>query len=368
MSHRLRMRGFTLVELLVVIAIIGILVALLLPAIQAARQAALKNSCRNNMKQLALACQNHNDTFKTFPSLWFSNVSGTGTGAKGDMTMAGGAVSYSWIVRLLPFIEEDTLYKSISAKSGKFSVASNASTLTVVDSSGNAVNPGRIRLGQILCPSYSGEPETSTASPAANQASNYIAIPATKTALLTSYSGTFPGSSTTPADGMIIPDKLARGSSMARMADGTSKTAVLGESKEGITQNGASTQYFRWFMPIETYACGWGGGMGATTTKPRFNGTTWEPCAITSPSIPDSIGLNFGINTAVTPNFPKFETATDAPRSFGPSSDHMGGIVIHGMGDGSVQEVTDTGTDAKIYYASITARGGENVPSIGAGN
>ncbi len=47
--------GFTLIELLVVIAIIGVLVSLLLPAVQAAREAARRTSCRNNLRQLALA-------------------------------------------------------------------------------------------------------------------------------------------------------------------------------------------------------------------------------------------------------------------------------------------------------------------------
>ncbi len=102
-----RSRGFTLVELLVVIAIIGILVALLLPAVQAAREAARRMSCGNNLKQLGLAMHNYLDTYKSLPIHY-----GQGGGVAGtpyNNTNAG----RSWIVGILPFIEQGPLYDQI---------------------------------------------------------------------------------------------------------------------------------------------------------------------------------------------------------------------------------------------------------------
>src|SRR6056297_38798 len=103
-------KGFTLVELLVVIAIIGVLVGLLLPAVQAAREAARRMSCSNNFKQVGLAIQNYHSTYKQIPT------NGTGTaripGING--TNNSNRLFLSWLVPILPFMEQQALWEQIS--------------------------------------------------------------------------------------------------------------------------------------------------------------------------------------------------------------------------------------------------------------
>ena len=73
-----RKSAFTLVELLVVIAIIGMLVALLLPAVNAARGAARRSACSSNIRQLGVALQNFQTSFRHYPSSWRPPGNGSG--------------------------------------------------------------------------------------------------------------------------------------------------------------------------------------------------------------------------------------------------------------------------------------------------
>jgi len=92
------------VEILVVIAIIGILVALLLPAIQSAREAARRAQCANNLKQIGLACLNHVDTHKYWPS------GGWGFDWTADSDRGYGPDQPgSWIFNVLDYVEEGNL-------------------------------------------------------------------------------------------------------------------------------------------------------------------------------------------------------------------------------------------------------------------
>jgi type II secretory pathway pseudopilin PulG len=90
-------RAFTLFQLLVILAILGILLGLLLPAVAKARQAAARAASVNNLKQIGIAVHSYHDVYNKLPP---------GRDANG----------YSAAAQVLPFLEQDNVYRMIDFK------------------------------------------------------------------------------------------------------------------------------------------------------------------------------------------------------------------------------------------------------------
>ena len=111
--HSIR-RAFTLVELLVVIAVIAVLIGLLLPAVQAARETSRRLQCMNNLRQLGVATLNYEEAHARLPSAGefgpFHEAVKYVPGVNHFIVDIRSGPNRSWIVNLLPYLEQQTLY------------------------------------------------------------------------------------------------------------------------------------------------------------------------------------------------------------------------------------------------------------------
>jgi prepilin-type N-terminal cleavage/methylation domain-containing protein/prepilin-type processing-associated H-X9-DG protein len=237
--------GFTLIELLVVIAIIGVLVALLLPAVQKVREAANRAKCANNLKQLGLAQHMYHDNYNRFaPDGLYMLIDWQPLARRG-----------SHLLKLLPYIEQENLYRQID-----FSGTTSPVNLTLSD--GRRLRD--VVLPLLVCPSdtHGGRgPNGALTNYAASMGSQYM---------FASYgcqdynrpNGTR-GHGTT-IDGSQVSGIISRldwSAGIKEITDGTSNTILMGEirplcsrytSKSWVSED---TLWVSTFGPINYPTC-----------------------------------------------------------------------------------------------------------------
>ncbi len=325
-----RQFGFTLVELLVVITIIAILMGMLLPAINSFREMANRTTCSSNLKQLALATLEYENTHEILPPA----CTPSGTVPKKTENVPGMTPTNqreNWIIHILPMMEQEALFTEIGAylKDNAKGIGDTFSQLT------GKPKMEEIRSREIktlLCPSdrLNRTPfidESGNAWGRCNYGAN-IGIGKADDM------GNNKWWSKPNAKGVMGPRMSVR---ISDIKDGASNTILIGEIRAGI--NSSDTR--------GTWAMG-GAGPSATAKNGFLGGEAYGPNAAN----PNQIGKGdvvFNCNTGKLAMDVKERTRIGLPCTDGSTSNvqatnrslHSGGVNV-AFADGNTRFISDS--------------------------
>jgi prepilin-type N-terminal cleavage/methylation domain-containing protein/prepilin-type processing-associated H-X9-DG protein len=328
--------AFTLIELLVVIAIIGILIALLLPAVQKVRAAAMRAKCQNNLKQIGLALHNFHDTDGRFPPGCARDQDPFGTSGTN-----GSGYGSSWMAYILPFVEQDNLYRQLVFAGGSgWEQTVNGPVISdvIIDIYRCPASPL-----PMTCEDPMHAPAGFNNGKARNvMAANYVGIAGADVSALPTETRVNGGANVNQATGGNGGDVSAGGVlfpnakvNISQILDGTSNTMVVSEQADFIITVDGSRQ--AWTASSRN---GWMMGAASTGIPPHYlPGGNNRAFNITTIRYP----INFTKNDWPDPPGDCYDTGVceDFGGNIPLNSTHGGGVNVL-LADGSVRFLSET--------------------------